>query len=480
MKKFSRFILMMAIACVAAFIFTGNGLNAKAAEETYLIGTDTTFAPFEFEKDGEHVGIDMDILKAIAKDQNFKYEIKAMGFNAAVQALEANQVDGVIAGMSITDERKQKFNFSDPYFDSGVVMGILKDNDEIKTYDDLKGKKVAVKTGTEGYAFAEKIKDKYDFDIVVFDDSAQMYDDVKTRNSVACFDDYPVLAYGVQTGNGLKIVTDKEKGNSYGFAVNKGKNQELLEKFNAGLVNIKASGEYDKILENYLGDNAIKENTNEKGFMGIIKSSWPALLSGLWLTIRLAVVSLIIAFIIGITFGFMKVSNSKILRGIATVYVDIFRGTPLIVQAFFFYFGIPAALDFRMPVFLAGVIALSLNAGAYMVEIVRGGIQSVDKGQMEAARSLGLPHKKAMMKVVLPQAIRMMIPSFINQFVITLKDTSIMSAIGLVELTQSGKIIMARTFESTWTWLIIGIMYLIVITILTKISDRLERRLRND
>lgn len=141
MKKFSRFILMMAIACVAAFIFTGNGLNAKAAEETYLIGTDTTFAPFEFEKDGEHVGIDMDILKAIAKDQNFKYEIKAMGFNAAVQALEANQVDGVIAGMSITDERKQKFDFSDPYFDSGVVMGILKDNDEIKTYDDLKGKK---------------------------------------------------------------------------------------------------------------------------------------------------------------------------------------------------------------------------------------------------------------------------------------------------------------------------------------------------
>ncbi len=314
----------------------------------------------------------------------------------------------------------------------------------------------------------------------MFDDSAQMYDDVKTRNSVACFDDYPVLAYGVQTGNGLKIVTEKEKGNSYGFAVNKGKNQELLEKFNAGLVNIKASGEYEKILKNYLGKNAIKENTTEKGFMGIIKSSWPALLSGLWLTIRLAVVSLIIAFIIGITFGFMKVSNSKILRGIATVYVDIFRGTPLIVQAFFFYFGIPAALDFRMPVFLAGVIALSLNAGAYMVEIVRGGIQSVDKGQMEAARSLGLPHKKAMMKVVLPQAIRMMIPSFINQFVITLKDTSIMSAIGLVELTQSGKIIMARTFESTWTWLIIGIMYLIVITILTKISDRLERRLRND
>lgn len=124
--------------------------SAPASGKVYQIGTDVTFAPFEFQDaSGEFVGIDMDLLAAIAEDQNFRYEIKPMGFNAAVQALEANQVDGVIAGMSITEERKQKFDFSDPYFQSGVVMAIRENDDSIQGYEDLRGKRVAVKTGTE-------------------------------------------------------------------------------------------------------------------------------------------------------------------------------------------------------------------------------------------------------------------------------------------------------------------------------------------
>lgn len=480
MKKCLRILFPVFAALILIFMISGVSKPVHAAKtDTYEIATDTTFAPFEFEsKKGEYIGIDMDLLKAIAKDQNFKYKIKPLGFNAAVQALEANQVDAVIAGMSITPDREKKFDFSKPYFESGVVMAVDKDEKIVKSYKDLKGKKVAVKTGTEGYAFADKIKDKYGFKIVTFDESSPMYDDVKTGNSAAAFDDFPVLAYGVQQGNGLKIVTDKEKGGEYGFAVNKGKNKELLDKFNTGLANLKANGEYKKITEKYLGKNG--EASQKSGFFASLGESWPALLAGLWYTIRLTVLSLLIALIIGVVFGFMKVSQNRIVRGIATVYVDIFRGTPLLVQAFFIYFGIPQALDFRMPAFLAALLALSLNAGAYMVEIVRGGIQSVDSGQMEAARSLGLPYRKSMIKIVLPQAIRTMIPSFINQFVITLKDTSIMSVIGLVELTQSGKIIIARTFQSFDIWLIVALMYLIVITILTKVSDRVERRLRND
>ena len=139
------------------------------------------------------------------------------------------------------------------------------------------------------------------------------------------------------------------------------------------------------------------------------------------MTLLLTVVSLIIASILGIVFGLCRVAKNKALNMLGSIYVDIFRGTPLIVQAFFFYFGVPAALDFRISAITAGLLTLSLNAGAYMAEIVRGGIESVDKGQMEAARSLGLPYKKAMAKVVLPQAITLMIPSFINQFIITLK-----------------------------------------------------------
>ena len=227
--------------------------SAAGSDKTYIIATDTTFAPFEFEDaSGKKIGIDMDLLAAIAEDQGFKYEVQSLGFSAAVTALEAKQCDGVIAGMSITDERKQKFDFSEPYFDSGVVMGIAATDDTIKSYDDLKGKNVAIKVGTEGATFAESIKDKYGFTTTTFDDSANMYEDVKAGNSVACFEDYPVLGYGVTQGNGLKIVTEKEQGSSYGFAVSKGENAELLKMFNDGLKNLKDNGKYQEILDTYI------------------------------------------------------------------------------------------------------------------------------------------------------------------------------------------------------------------------------------
>jgi len=477
-KKLALFTISLLIFMLTGMTGWAGGAAAEPnSGKTYVIGTDITFAPFEFQDvNGKFVGIDMDLMEAIARDQNFNYEVKPLGFNAAVQALEAKQVDGVIAGMSITDERKQKFELSEPYFQSGVVMAVGKNNDNVKSYEDLKGKKVAVKTGTEGYRFAESIASKYSFTIVPFDDSAQMYEDVKTGNSVACFDDYPVLAYGVNQNNGLKIVTEKEEGGSYGFAVNKGMNQELMAKFNAGLANLQANGEYDQILAKYLGDSTSQPVQQSRG--ELILESLPALFKGLGKTLLYTIVSLFIALIFGLIFGFMKVGQNRFLRGVATVFVDVFRGIPLIVLAFFIYFGIPQAFGFTMPLFLAAILTLSLNTGAYVTEIIRGGIQSIDRGQMEAARSLGLPYRKSMMKIIIPQAIRIMIPSLINQMVITLKDTSILSAIGLVELTQSGKIIIARTFASFDIWLVVAIMYLVVITVLTKLSGYLERRAR--
>ena len=194
-----------------------------------------------------------------------------------------------------------------------------------------------------------------------------------------------MLAFGVKQGNDLKIVTEKEAGNSYGFAVSKGENAELLQMFNTGLTNLRASGEYQKILDQYLDTDS--EEEADTGFFGLLKESFPSLMSGLQMTLILTIVSLVIALILGVVFGLFQVSKNKVLRIIAGIYIDIFRGTPLIVQAFFIYFGIPAALDFRITAVAAGLITLSLNAGAYMAEIVRGGIQSVDKGQMEAARS---------------------------------------------------------------------------------------------
>ena len=200
-------------------------------------------------------------------------------------------------------------------------------------------------------------------------------------------------------------------------------------------------------------------------------------------TLLLALSGLFFATIIGLIFGLLAVVHSKVCNIIETVFVDIIRGVPMIVLAYFVYFGIPYLLNNMMgqsvtlSALAAGTICLSLNCGAYMAEIIRAGIQSVDPGQMEAARSLGLPYGKAMRKVVMPQAIRTMIPTIINQFIITLKDTSILSVIGFPELVNSAKNVVANTFMSFQTWFIVAIMYLIIILALSKSAKVIERRL---
>ena len=200
-------------------------------------------------------------------------------------------------------------------------------------------------------------------------------------------------------------------------------------------------------------------------------------------TLLLALCGLFFASIIGLVFGMMSVLKSKVCRAIAQIFVDIVRGVPMIVLAFFIFFGVPyffknvIGKNIILSALTAGTICLALNCGAYMAEIIRAGIQSVDKGQMEAARSLGLTYWRSMFRVVLPQAIRTMIPSIINQFIITLKDTSILSVIGFPELVNSAKNVVAITFKSFETWLIVGIMYLIIITALSKLAKVLERRL---
>lgn len=216
----------------------------------------------------------------------------------------------------------------------------------------------------------------------------------------------------------------------------------------------------------------------------IISSYGGLLLTAMGQTLLLALCGLFFACILGLIFGLLSVLKNRACNIIATLFVDVIRGVPMIVLAYFIYFGIPYMWNtilgiggMNLTALQAGTICLALNCGAYMAEIIRAGIQSVDKGQMEAARSLGLPYWKAMQKVVLPQAIRTMIPSIINQFIITLKDTSILSVIGFPELVNTAKNVVANTFMSFQTWIIVGIMYLIVITILSRTAKSLERRL---
>ena len=221
----------------------------------------------------------------------------------------------------------------------------------------------------------------------------------------------------------------------------------------------------------------LQKKADESTVAGLIKNNYKVLLKGLWNTLLLALISFALALIIGIILGLFSVSPIRALRIFAGIYVDIIRGIPMMVLAFFIFFGLSDAIGITIPDFAAGVITLTLNASAYIAEIVRGGIKAVPVGQMEASRSLGLTYTNHA-KIILPQAIKIMIPSFVNQFVISLKDTTIISVIGVVELLQTGKIIVARTTQSTYVYLIVAVMYLIVITALTKLAKVLEKKVK--
>jgi His/Glu/Gln/Arg/opine family amino acid ABC transporter permease subunit len=220
-------------------------------------------------------------------------------------------------------------------------------------------------------------------------------------------------------------------------------------------------------------------------FVKVFQEATPLLLKGLGLTIGISLISIVLGMIIGLLTCFMGMAKNKLLRAIAAVYVWCVRGTPMIVQAFLVYFAMPQVVQlivpgFRIEPFVAGVITLSLNAGAYMSEIFRGGINAVSVGQIEAARSLGLSKTKTMMKIVLPQAFKFSIPALVNQFIITVKDSSILSVIGLADVVNQAKVYVGKTYAFFPTYITVAAYYLVVISILMVVSKIVEKKMSYD
>ncbi|MBY5034878.1 ABC transporter substrate-binding protein/permease [Streptococcus gallolyticus] len=473
----------------SALSLSGDAIaKATPVKAAYVVASDSSFAPFEFQDEsGKYVGIDMELLKAIAEEQGFTITIQNPGFDAALNAVQAGQADAVIAGMSVTEERQKIFDFSDSYYTSNILLAVKK-NSKITSYEDLKGLTVGAKNGTASYVFFEKNKEKYGYNLKPFDEASSMYDSLNSGSIDALMDDEAVLRYAIQQGRNFDTPLAGEKSGEYGFAVKKGSNPELIQMFNNGLAALVKSGKYDEILNKYFNDSSdagssskSSSTVDESTILGLLKNNHGQLLSGLGITVGLALLSFAIAIVIGVIFGMFAVSPFKSLRVISSVFVDVVRGVPLMIVAAFIFWGIPNLIESmtgnQSPIndFVAGTIALSLNSGAYIAEIVRGGIQAVPAGQMEASRSLGISYNTTMRKIILPQAAKLMLPNFINQFVITLKDTTIISAIGLVELFQAGKIIIARNYQSFRMYAILAIIYLVVITLLTRLARKLEK-----
>lgn len=232
--------------------------------------------------------------------------------------------------------------------------------------------------------------------------------------------------------------------------------------------------------------------------MDIVLQTYPVLLWGALATLQISLISIILGCILGLTVGLAKMSSIKLLRLAATAYIDFFRGTPLLVQIFIIYFGLPHLLrqtqmylidtfnmsqyitQFALPVFLAAVISCSLNSGAYIAEAFRAGVQSIERGQMEAARSLGMTSGQAMKYVILPQAIKVVIPPLGNEFIALLKDTSLLSVIGFEELTRKGQLTVGWSYAAFPIWITVALLYLIMTFCFSRLVDYTERRLNTD
>ena len=251
---------------VDSYSAASSGSDSEADEEedlseyalmnkTWIIATDTVFRPFEYTNEqGEFVGIDVDILAAVAEDQGFEYELKSLGWDAAVSSVQVGKSDALIAGATINQERKDSgWIFSDGYYNATQTFVVPADSD-VSSYEDLRGKNVAVKNGTAGMAFANGLKAQYGFTITVFEDSPAMYQDVIVGNSAACCEDTPIMATNIKDGVlEMKIPEGMEsEGAPYGFAIMNPKNQPLLDMFNEGLSHIRENGKYQEILDKYL------------------------------------------------------------------------------------------------------------------------------------------------------------------------------------------------------------------------------------
>jgi len=245
---------VMSVGLMAGCGASKDDTKANGGSKKYIIACDSKFAPFSFEENGKYKGIDVEILDAIAKEEKFEYDLKPMDFNGIIPGLTANQLDGAIAGMSITDERKQSLDFSEGYFESGLSVVVNKNNTSINGLNDLTGKSVSIKKGTAGSKFAEDNEGKKGLKLNYFEDSPSMFQAVENGNTDFLLEDYPVIAYKIKVDSGakLKIVGDKLDAVNYGFAVKKGQNAELLKKFNEGLKKLKDNGKYKEIVDQYI------------------------------------------------------------------------------------------------------------------------------------------------------------------------------------------------------------------------------------
>jgi His/Glu/Gln/Arg/opine family amino acid ABC transporter permease subunit len=476
-------LLSIAVAAEPAFAQSAqSGSSAKSALERvrangrFRIGIDATYPPFGSIEGGEFSGFDVDLARAIARDLRVQPELINASFEGVFPALQNGSFDAVISAVTITPERQATMLFSDPYIAAGQQIAVRADS-AIAGADGLSGRTVGVQINTTAQFAMEKrpgvtLKKYNTIDLALLD--------LKNGRVDAVASDGPVLRYMIrQSFSSLKTVGDEYTDEQFGV-VFASASDDLRRAVNAALWRLQDSGEYAKIYAKWFGEVAERGTGNSapRAFdTGILARTWTFFLRGAWLTALMAASSLALGLPLGLALALMRVQTNRFVTTPAAVYVEVMRGTPLLVQILFVYFVLPS-VGINLPAFTSGVLALTLNAAAYISETIRAGILSIDAGQMEAARALGMSYWQSMRRIILPQTFRRVVPPLTNEGIALLKDSSLVSVIGLTELARTGQELASRYAAPLTIWPIVALVYLALTFPLTRVAERLEQRWR--
>ena len=510
MKNFTRKLISVLMLLMMMFVFIDTESFAK--KDTFVIGMEANYAPFNWSQStdengaypienskGEYAnGYDVQIAKKIADSLGKKLVVVKMEWDGLAPAVMSGKVDAIIAGMSPTKERKEQIDFSDTYYSSDLVIVTKKDSKYIKakSLNDLKDFKITGQLNTFHYTVIDQIKDCDK--LPAMESFPSMLSAVLAEKIDGYVAEKP-QALSAEASNAELSYIEFEKGSGFetsaedtSIAIGVKKNSDLTEKINEALKKISPE-ERDKLMQEMVRLNVEKDQP--QGFLSKVKSIFneygSLFLNGALMTLFIASVSTIIGFLIGILVAVirnMKLDKDKnkftyylhkVINFILACYVEIFRGTPMMVQSMLIYFGAKLYLGIDMAPISAALFIVSVNTGAYLSEVVRGGINSVDVGQIEACKALGMTHGQSMINVILPQAIKNILPSIGNEFVINIKDTSVLNVISVTELFFVSKSIAGSTYNIFETYAVTCIIYFVLTFSLTRLLLFIEKKSNN-
>ena len=461
-----------------------NGENPVKAAGVLRVGTEGTYTPFSYsdQGSGELVGYDVEVARAVGEKLGVDVEFVETPWDSIFAALEADRFDVVANQVTITPERQAKYDLSEPYAIGEGVIVTRADDNSIKSLADLKGKLTA-QTTTSNWAQVARDAGARVEPVEGFVQSITLL--TQGRVDAIVNDSIAVYAYLAEKGDtGVKIAANTGEKSEQGFAARK--DSGLLPDLNAAIEELKADGTLAAISEKYLKANVTGAPTgagaadlpNQPGstWQLILHNLWPLAKAAITKTIPLTILSFAIGLVIALAVALARLSPNVVLTNLARFYISVIRGTPLLVQLFIVFYALPQ-LGVRIDPFPAAVIAFSLNVGGYAAEIIRSAIQSIPKGQWEAAETIGLNYVGALRRIVLPQAARVAVPPLSNTLISLVKDTSLASTILVTELLRQAQVIAAPTFEFFALYGTAAVYYWVICLVLSFSQGRLEHRL---